>query len=123
MGLDQWASTRDKKGNVEEIAYWRKHNALDGWMESLWRSKGNDGSFNCEELELTLEDINRLQDVVENDLLPETQGFFFGNDSRFDENKKEITLEFIEDAKRLLKRKWWEKLLNKKKKVFYQNSW
>ena len=119
MVLDQIAYTKEKG----EFAYWRKHNALDGWMESLWRSKGNDGSFNCEELELTLEDINRLEDVVENDLLPETHGFFFGNDSRFDENKKEITLEFIEDAKRLLKRKWWEKLLNKQKKVYYSNSW
>ena len=123
MGLDQTAYTKKRNGEQVEIQYWRKHNALDGWMESLWRTKGNDGEWNCQELELTLEDINRLEDVVENDLLPETHGFFFGNDSRFGENKKEITLEFIEDAKRLLKRKWWERLLNKKKKVFYQCWW
>ena len=123
MGLDQTAYTKKINGDHVEIQCWRKHNALDGWMESLWRTKGNDGQWNCEELELTLEDINRLQDVVENDLLPETGGFFFGNDSRFDEYKKEATLEFIEEAKIILKRKWWERLLNKKKKVFYSCWW
>ena len=23
-----------------ELAYWRKHNRLHGWMEELWESKG-----------------------------------------------------------------------------------
>ena len=32
MGLDQMAYTRDKDGNVEEIAYWRKHLKLHKWQ-------------------------------------------------------------------------------------------
>ena len=35
MGLDQFAYTTKGK-EKEEIAYWRKHNALHGWMENLW---------------------------------------------------------------------------------------
>ena len=120
MGLDQTAYTKDKDGEVEDLAYWRKHNALDGWMEALWRTKGNDGEWNCSELELTLEDIKQLEAVVEDDSLPETCGFFYGDDSRFNEYKKEETLEFIEKAKIILKLKWWERLINKKKKVYYQ---
>ena len=102
MGLDQSAYTKDKKGNEQEIAYWRKHNALDGWMQNLYHRKGNCGDWNCAELELTKEDIDDLEEVVVNDDLPETVGFFYGADSRLDEYKKEQTLEFIKEAKVLL---------------------
>ena len=64
MGLDQWASTRDRKGNVEEIAYWRKHNALDGWMQNLWREVGNGESLNGQEVPLDAEDIEMLEMCV-----------------------------------------------------------
>jgi hypothetical protein len=42
-----------------EIAYWRKHPNLHGWMQRLWESKGNSGEFNGDELELTWEDLER----------------------------------------------------------------
>ena len=74
-----------------ELAYWRKHNRLHGWMEELWESKGKPydgklednplGDFNCVELELSLEDIEDLAVDIENQSLPETVGFFFGGDS------------------------------------------
>ena len=74
-----------------ELAYWRKHNRLHGWMEELWESKGKPydgklednplGDFNCVELELSLEDIEDLAVDIENQSLPETAGFFFGGDS------------------------------------------
>jgi hypothetical protein len=114
MGLDQTAYTKDKDGDKVEIQYWRKHNALDGWMEALWRTKGNDGQWNCEELELTAHDIEQLEAVVVNDKLPETHGFFYGGDSRFSEYQKEQTLEFIKEA---------NKLLAKGEKVFYSCWW
>jgi len=38
-----------------EIAYWRKHPNLHGWMQQLWEAKGNSGDFNGDELELTYE--------------------------------------------------------------------
>ena len=64
--------------------------------------------------EAFVQDIDRLEDDVENDLLPETHGFFYGEDSRKDPYKKEATLEFIKKAKKALK---------EGKKVFYQNWW
>ena len=114
MGLDQYAYARDEKGNVEELAYWRKHNALDGWMQNLWREVGDGESLNGQEVPVDQEDIELLEMVVERDMLPETQGFFFGGDSRYNEDKKKITLDFIEEAKKALK---------EGKEVFYQNSW
>lgn len=114
MGLDQYAYTKDKKGNVEEIAYWRKHNALDGWMQNLWCEVGDGESLHGQEVPVDSDDIEMLEMVVERDMLPETHGFFFGNDSRYDEGKKKTTLEFIAEAKKALK---------EGKEVFYQNSW
>ena len=74
--------------NNEELAYWRKHNRLHGWMEDLFKDRGNavteesfGNSFNCVEVELTESDIEQLEAHVEGKSLPETGGFFFGDDS------------------------------------------
>ena len=98
MGLDQQAYTKDKEGQCETIQDWRKHNALDGWMQSLWTTKGGTGEWNCSEVELNMHDIEQLEACVVSDSLPETMGFFYGGDSRLDEYKKEQTLEFISNA-------------------------
>ena len=39
MGLDQYAYkvVAHDEDNRDEIAYWRKHPNLQGWMEQLWR--------------------------------------------------------------------------------------
>jgi len=96
MGLDQYASIRKDGQDDQEIAYWRKHPNLQGWMEDLWRSKGNDAEFNCVEVELTFEDLEQLEAAIEGAELPETAGFFFGNDSS--DYYREQDLEFIADA-------------------------
>ncbi len=77
MGLDQYGLARkgepstDKEGftyyeDSMELAYWRKHPNLQGWMENLWHVKGNDGEFNCEDLELTLDDLDNLEKSLDN---------------------------------------------------------
>jgi len=118
MGLDMMAyavdptvTTKDKIRN--NIAEWRKHPNLHGWMEKLWRSRtGNkDDDFNCEELELTLTDIDDLERVIQFDQLPSTQGFFYGSDA--DDYYKGTDLAFVEDARTKIEAG---------KKVFY-NSW
>ena len=57
MGLDMYAYktskvVEDKKeitdDNREELAYWRKHNRLHGWMEELWEDKGRPNFTNSE---------------------------------------------------------------------------
>lgn len=123
MGLDQYAYSIDKKGKRHDIAYWRKHPSLQGWMEDLWRSKGAPGKpdeenphgfseFNCVPVELSVADLDSLERAVNTKMLPETAGFFFGDDSS--EHYRQEDIEFIEKAR---------KALTKKHKVFYDSWW
>ena len=95
-----------------EIAYWRKHPNLHGWMQNLWEFKGNSGDFNGDELELTWHDLEVLEEAIINNELPDTSGFFFGNNA--DDHYREQDLEFIKNAKA-------ELFLGLK--VFYNSSW
>lgn len=98
-----------------EIAYWRKHPNLHGWMQKLWEAKGgNTGSdgFNGIELELTQDDIEMLEQDVLAGHLPSTAGFFFGDNS--DDYYREQDLQFIKNARAELFCG-----LN----VFYNSSW
>ena len=115
MGLDQYAVAIDENGERQDMTYWRKHNRLQGWMENLWRSKGNEGEFNCVDVELTEVDLTNLSEAVEGNGLPETGGFFFGADSYEwydqeyeDSNGMRTTyrakdIQFINDAREALK--------------------
>jgi hypothetical protein len=98
----------------QELAYWRKHPNLHGWMHKLWEAKGNSGDFNGDELELTWEDLDMLEkDIMSGTLSTlNTRGFFFGDPS--DEYYKEHDLKFCIDAKA-------ECFLGRK--VFYNSSW
>jgi hypothetical protein len=96
----------------EEIAYWRKHPDLHGWMERLYRRKGGkEESFNGDPLVLTLQDLDDLKVAILNMDLPETTGFFFGA-SRKGINPED--LEFIEKAKTAIKEGYT---------VYYDSSW
>ncbi len=147
MGLDQYAYVAAKAGvrdefyegaeydketgdfvnpkiaRPREIAYWRKHPNLQGWMEQLWiRKLAAEGktpeesewgsSFNGVELELTWEDLEELEQDVTKKKLPRTGGFFFGNNS--DDYYQDHDLEFVKTAKAEL----FSGL-----KVFYNSSW
>jgi hypothetical protein len=107
MGLDQYACTIDTNGEKEEIAYWRKHPNLQGWMERLWEKKGRPNAnedhpyeFNCVSLELTKEDLIYLEFAIFSRELPITQGFFFGSDS--DDHYRAYDLEFCKKANEAL---------------------
>lgn len=95
-----------------EIAYWRKHPNLHGWFRAEWESLGNSGSFNGDELEITWDMLERLEYDVVNGELPQTQGFFFGNNSDADYYNND--LEFIKNARA-------ELFMGLK--VFYNSSW
>lgn len=123
MGLDQYAFARkgkpfkDEDGALKypvqlELAYWRKHPNLQGWMEELYRQKGGTEEFNCVDVELTEEDLDSLEAAVKDTALPETSGFFFGNNG--DDHYREQDLKFIEEARQRLKESfkivytsWW----------------
>lgn len=136
MGLDMYAYTAARAGQQNEfyqgsefnetthqfenntvtkpveIAYWRKHPNLHGWMQQLWESRGHKGSFNGDELELTTEDLDALEQAVTHGQLPTTGGFFFGNP--VDEHYRKQDLEFIKNARA-------ELFMGLK--VFYNSSW
>ena len=95
-----------------EIAYWRKHPNLHGWMEQLYRERGGEGDFNGDELELFREDIDSLEQVILDGDLPATSGFFFGDAA--DDYYREQDLEFIKEARSQL-------FLGLR--VFYNSSW
>jgi hypothetical protein len=91
--------TDGRKEKLEELAYWRKHHDLHGWMERLYRAKGGTKeSFNCVPVRLTKADITCLEHDVLTNRLPETQGFFFGTNPP-DEFTREQDMEFIKKAK------------------------
>jgi len=103
------------RGVVEprEIAYWRKHPNLHGWMERLAREKGlTYDSFNGVELELTWSDIERLEQDIIGGRMPYTQGFFYGDPK--DDYYREHDLEFCRNARA-------ELFLGLQ--VFYNSSW
>jgi hypothetical protein len=122
VGLDQYAYAAAKanmdwnNNNQRELAYWRKHPNLQGWMEKLWRSRNTDPSvdptFNGIEVELLWEDLDALEEDVRNSRLPSTSGFFFGTPS--DDYYLQEDLEFIRKARAEI----FTGL-----KVFYNSSW
>lgn len=104
MGLDMYAFRVAKhagntdfkmEGEKEEIAYWRKFNALHGWMEDLYLEKGGEGQFNCDPLRLTVNDLHRLRNDV--DSLQPRGGFFFGA-LEYDDDDKQQVLDFVDLA-------------------------
>lgn len=114
MGLDMYAFSVSKEDAVgdfdvrlendgggahEELAYWRKHHDLHGWFEQLYRSKGGDKeSFNCVPVRLTLDDLDALQLDLMRQELPETTGFFFG-DNPPDMDSLANDLKFLQRAR------------------------
>ena len=123
MGLDQYATARrgeaktDDEGytyyeDSKELAYWRKHPNLQGWMQDLYHEKGGEEDFNCVDLELTLEDLDALEESLDEEALPETTGFFFGGNA--DDHYAEADREFIVAARAAIKQgytvvysSWW----------------
>ena len=116
MGLDQYAhkvqrkyapTTKTSTVRTTEFFYWRKHNALHGWMENLHNSRSSDEvqglrDFNGVAVRLEERDLDKLEQDVMTFNLPQTVGFFFGRDSVGDEDQKAQTLEFIRKARKAL---------------------
>ncbi len=96
---------------AKEIAYWRKHPDLHGWMENLYREKGGrEKSFNGDLVVLTLADLDRLEEDILRKNLPKTTGFFFGESGEI--SLKD--LEFVLEAR---------KAIQEGDTVFYDSSW
>jgi hypothetical protein len=103
MGLDMYAHKVQK----EELAYWRKHNRLQGWFEQeYFKAHPNDSDFNCKDFYLNEELLNKLEEDIKKDSLPKTEGFFYGDDSYSWEERdemKQYDLQFVANARKAIK--------------------
>jgi len=137
VGLDQYAfavmphrdntdfSVRWTRENTPEgvtpaiqLAYWRKHTDLHGFVEQLFRDRAKDqnytpqdGMFNCQPFRLTLNDLIALREAIEENDLPHTTGFFFGESTS---EKNAATLEFIDAA---------QKAIAQDMEIYYDSLW
>ena len=128
MGLDQSAFRRDSEADPEtedskELASWRKHPRLQGFMNDLFIEKtggheptgermGDPGMNSPDELELTLTDIDALEENIKTRTLPDAGGFFWGNDSSDHYYKQD--LEFCKKARKAIEEDY---------RVFYSCWW
>jgi len=127
MGLDMYAFTvnADSVGDATvdvaldpdtamQISYWRKFNALHGWMEDLYRQKrGLRHDFNCTTVRLTANDLDRLEMDTGNNKLVPVNGFFFGA-QEIDSEDLESVSDFVKVARQALA---------DGKAVFYDSWW
>jgi len=107
------AKGEDDMTKAEDLFYWRKHHDLHGWMEQLYRKKGGEDEFNCRAVRLTEEDLMALEWDLQNNLLPKTTGFFFGDNPPDLESIKN-DMKFIWEAREAIKEgdavyydSWW----------------
>ena len=132
MGLDMYAFTvaadaagdnvvdldinygTDNEITKTELFYWRKFNALHGWMEQLYRTKGGtDESFNCNKVRLTSEDLDRLEMDTGNNKLVPINGFFFGAQTIYPEDLESVATfiakarEALADGNAVYYDSWW----------------
>lgn len=112
---------------VEEVAYWRKFNALHNWFVN----ECADGEDNCQEIYIgeklpeLLETLQKVKEIYEGnvpnkedefeELFPTASGFFFG-DTDYDEYYIEQVNETIDLLTELLKE-------DENGDYYYQASW
>lgn len=129
MGLDMYIVKRGKDANQlsdepyddsNDVAYWRKFNALHGWFVTHIQN----GVDDCGSYEVTKEKLFDLLEVLEETLalqnpskLPPTQGFFFGS-YEVDEWYWERVSSARETISGLIDNTDWEKY-----KLYYFSSW
>ncbi len=97
MGLDQYAfinpreeQRTDDQGNsftakiAEQDFYWRKHSRLQDFMEEIWVEKTGRSKLelNCQDMELTQNDINKLERAWQNSYNQNHSNgnFFYGHE-------------------------------------------
>lgn len=96
--------------SIIRLGYWRKHPNLHGFIVKTFAG----GKDECQEISLTKESMLTIIGAIKENLLPHTEGFFFGKSLTGTESQDiEIFLEAI---------KWLEAdKLNRT--VIYEASW
>lgn len=103
-----------KYGWGEDLAYWRKHPDLHGYIVENFA----DGVDNCQDIPLTAAQLRQTADACNARALPHTEGSFFGQSSwTYDEDPRD------EKSAELLRKaaEWLE--ADDSRAVSYQASW
>ena len=125
MGLDQYAFSADdteevKDGNVNMMFEWRKHAKLHEFMIEVFNKKGGvheERDFNCNPVELSPEDIDRLEKLIKKKDLPQSEGGFFWGHQFQDESQDEYRDQDLEFCK------WARAEFKDNARVFYDCWW
>jgi hypothetical protein len=113
MGLDQYWYVSEPK----QFAYHRKFNALQGFMEEMFREQEGEGDFNCRDVIITKEILDQLEARIKEDRLEPTSGFFFGNTDKDDWYRQDVeelmdtvipeARKYLEEGKKVVYTSWW----------------
>lgn len=119
LGTDGYELPEDLSaaGVNTDLAYWRKHHHLHGWMQRLYAQRtgiDDPSAFNCVFVELTDDDLESLEyAIIHNELTP-TEGFFFGSHTEYGDDDRDADLRFLIDARaaiadgyHVLYHSWW----------------
>ena len=102
---------------ILEMGYWRKHPDLHGYIVETFA----EGVDECQEIELTVEDLRMIAAAIRANKLPHTEGFFFG-DSSWHIGKEEEYATIFEKAA-----EWKSANIDRNKEfyrvVYYRASW
>ena len=107
-----------------ELAYWRKHPNLHGYIVKTF----NNGVDDCSPIDLSPDNLDQIAEAIEKNNLPETTGFFFG-ESSWHEEEKNKNVKIFREASKWLRSKWGDeenKYNNNQPSwvsVQYQASW
>ena len=102
---------------ILEMGYWRKHPDLHGYIVETFA----EGVDECQEIELSVEDLRMIAAAIRANKLPHTEGFFFG-DSSWHIGKEEEYAALFEKAA-----EWKSAECDRNKEfyrvVYYRASW
>ena len=137
MGLDMYLEGRkydwnfDDKRRMEDgfevsyvelkLGYWRKHANLHGYIVETF-AKGVD---ECQQIELSVDDLKKTIVDIQARKLPQTTGFFFGRSANDSDGEAEILKEIAEDVEIINKAIAWveTKIDGEMRTINYRASW
>ena len=127
MGLDQYAYRIPKHLRINNLTfdnggmdrlhnfdfyYWRKHYCLDRWMEHLYREKGGKDEFNCNFVELTRKDLDRLISDIKSKNLSYDEDEYYSSEELQRDIKDDLdfclkAIDYINQGYCIYYSNWW----------------
>ena len=101
------------KSTTLDLGYWRKHPNLHGYIVNTYAN----GVDECQKIVLNSDALEDIANALEENRLPHTQGFFFGNSEWHEEGVKEDAETFRKASK------WLQSEDQTWSDVIYQASW